>query len=317
MREVTRSCAVLICLLSMSSSVWPCLQPDGDHYTVASPVELGGLSSFEYVRVLSTTHKSQEYWQKNLASVQQFDKEHPIAGAGNNIAVALVHLGRTAEAIKLLERNEQKFSWKSYSTAANLGTAYELIGNNAKALRWIKEGMARKEDSHYGTEWLHVKILEAKIAIANDKKWLEKNTVLGIDWNTIGLDLSKVSVTGHDGKIYDAAAIQKALEYQLHERTEFVKPPEPIVGQLLVDLSKLVHVSISPEHGTPTTDSRCRDSDDADHIESKPSLRRRSVRGVPFACDPSHLETEEGQHQATFSLINRPWLTRPVGGTHA
>jgi len=45
----------------------------------------------------------------------------------------------------------------------DLGTAYELAGKNEPALRWIREGLRRNPNSHKGTEWLHVKILEAKI----------------------------------------------------------------------------------------------------------------------------------------------------------
>jgi tetratricopeptide (TPR) repeat protein len=50
-----------------------------------------------------------------------------------------------------------------YNTAANLGTAYELAGENEQALTWIKEGLKRNPNSHRGTEWLHVLILQAKL----------------------------------------------------------------------------------------------------------------------------------------------------------
>jgi hypothetical protein len=52
--------------------------------------------------------------------------------------------------------------------AANLGTALELLGNKEEALHWIREGIRRNPQSHEGTEWLHAKILEAKIAAQKD-----------------------------------------------------------------------------------------------------------------------------------------------------
>ena len=51
-----------------------------------------------------------------------------------------------------------------HETAANLGTALELAGHDAPALQWIRIGIRRNADEHYGSEWLHVRILEAKIA---------------------------------------------------------------------------------------------------------------------------------------------------------
>ena len=55
----------------------------------------------------------------------------------NDYAVALVFLGRHDEAISLLQSLEKETP-NHYSTAANLGTAYELSGNNELALQWSR-----------------------------------------------------------------------------------------------------------------------------------------------------------------------------------
>src|SRR5258708_6546637 len=47
----------------------------------------------------------------------------------NDYAVALIFLGRNEEAISLLQELEKEKSGE-YATAANLGTAYELSGQN-------------------------------------------------------------------------------------------------------------------------------------------------------------------------------------------
>src|SRR4051794_37270383 len=47
----------------------------------------------------------------------------------NDYAVALIFVGRTEEAIRLLEEVKKKWP-DNYATAANLGTAYELAGKN-------------------------------------------------------------------------------------------------------------------------------------------------------------------------------------------
>ncbi|MGD9563231.1 MAG: tetratricopeptide repeat protein [Pyrinomonadaceae bacterium] len=164
------------------------------------------------------------------------------------MAVVLIHLGRTKEALELLKKIEKKKPG-SYYVAANLGTAYELLGDNKKAYTWIAEGMKRNPDSHFGTEWLHLKILKAKQAIENDPQWMDKNSVLGIDWKLINGDLSRVQISDDRKVVHDAEAVRKAIEYQLHERTEFVKPTDPTVASLLYDLSHLVRHSRSEEHG--------------------------------------------------------------------
>ncbi len=82
-------------------------------------------------------------------------------------AEVLMRLSRAQEAVKFLEASEKKRPGR-YQTAANLGTAYELTGNLVQARRWIKEGIARDPSSHEGTEWLHLRILDARLALTQD-----------------------------------------------------------------------------------------------------------------------------------------------------
>jgi len=153
----------------------------------------------------------------------------------NNHAVALAHLGRVKEAIAILEEIERKDPGQ-YSTASNLGTSYELYGENEKALRWIKEGFRRDKEGHSGTEWLHVRILESKLKLEKDPSLAGTMSVLNIPWNQV-TDASQIAVTDHLGQNRSLKDIEHALVFQLHERLEFIKPPEPIVADLLADLS--------------------------------------------------------------------------------
>lgn len=128
-------------------------------------------------------------------------------------AVALIGVGRAPEAIRVLVALEAERP-KVYSTAANLGTAYELTGNLDAALTWISEGVERNPESHHGTEWLHVAILRAKKNLQVDARWLAKNSVLD------------------EADPHKPAEIVKAIEYQLGERTHFVKPEDAVVCDL-------------------------------------------------------------------------------------
>jgi len=124
-----------------------------------------------------------------------------------------------------------------YASAASLGTAYELSGDNQNALKWIKEGLKRNPDSHYGTEWLHVLILEAKINLEKDSDYYAEKSVLDMP-KRLPLDENEVFAT-YNGQNFNRFQVETALAYQLFERTVFVKPQDPVVADLLYSLSRI------------------------------------------------------------------------------
>jgi tetratricopeptide (TPR) repeat protein len=75
----------------------------------------------------------------------------------------------------------EKLHPNQYSIASNLGTAYELNGENEKALAWITKGIKRDVNSHYGTEWLHQYILELKIKLAENPNFLQTSRAIPIE----------------------------------------------------------------------------------------------------------------------------------------
>lgn len=235
--------------LAFSAFFFFTIQTDACLWIAGSPqvgerLKIDGLTADEFLKQF-VSHKDRNYWEKVKIDIEKDSKFYSTPDFQNNSAVALIHLGDIDNAIKLLEKRETEKPG-AYFTATNLGTAYELKGENQKALNWIKEGVKRNKDSHYGTEWLHIKILEAKLAIEKDSDWLKNNSVLGADFSDLNAD--KVSVTDQNGQKKLIVEIEEALIYQLHERLEFVKPPEPIVADLLFDLSKIFSVTRSPEH---------------------------------------------------------------------
>lgn len=146
-----------------------------------------------------------------------------------------IFTGNYAAAIEKLQALEASAPG-NYSTAANLGTAYELAGDNKNALHWITEGMKRNEDSHYGTEWLHKKILEAKIAMESDPEHLKKNPILPFSESPTQ---ERNFTFGYDGRSLHRDELLRALRYQLGERMLFVKPTDPVVADLLYSFATL------------------------------------------------------------------------------
>lgn len=193
--------------------------------------------------------------------------------ARSDHAALLVYRGRAQEAIDILESIEKQHPGE-YVVAANLGTAYELAGKNEDARRWILEGIRRNPDSHEGTEWLHVRILDAKIALAADPDWLLTHSVLGLDF---GDDpIPEKPERWPERQTFEST--YKALQYQLHERMGFVKPPDPIVGELLGEFASLVAIRETVEQALP-------------------------VFRLALAYEPVHDDTIRGRRDALLDLV--------------
>ncbi len=163
----------------------------------------------------------------SLDSLYKIDKSHETL---SDYGVILIYLGRFNEAIELYHKIERQRPGL-YPTAANIGTAFELVGQNDSAYYYIKKAIAIDPKSHEGSEWIHVKILEAKKNLALDANYLEHNSILALDF---GDDEKPV-----DPKTTDLYLLEQQLNFQLAERMTFVKPLDPIVGQLLFDLGNI------------------------------------------------------------------------------
>ena len=95
-----------------------------------------------------------------------------------------------------------------YSTASNIGTAYELIGENEKALQWIKRSLEIDPASHDNSEWIHVTILEAKI---NGESYRTTQHLLKTDFGRGKIPESKLNRE-------ELLGLRDALLYQLNEK---------------------------------------------------------------------------------------------------
>lgn len=145
-----------------------------------------------------------------------------------NYATSLVYLGDYDRAISIFKEIEEKQPNK-YELASNLGTAYELIGDNKNALKYIQKALQLNKDSHHGSEWIHVKILENKL----EKRTLEN--LLDIDFGNYKTPTSKY-------KKPELIEFINDVSYQLSERTQFVKPTDKIVGKLYFELGNALSI---------------------------------------------------------------------------
>jgi tetratricopeptide (TPR) repeat protein len=161
----------------------------------------------------------------------------------SDFAAALMHLGQAQEAIRILVELEKQHPGE-YEIAGNLGTAYELVGDLDQAIHWIEIGIERNPDSHGGSEWLHIKILEAKKQLADDPGWLSSHSVVDLEFGKN--DAPMMPAVFAEGRT--AEDVIGAIDHQLYERLQFVESPDPIVADLLITFGNLVALTRYVEH---------------------------------------------------------------------
>lgn len=132
----------------------------------------------------------------------------------NDQALTYMRLGRYDEAAAILEKLEKEKPGE-YNVIANLGTLYELKGENEKALQYIQKAVSINAQSHHGSEWIHIKILQAKLLHKNDDWWVTH-------------------------PVLDIPSVEKAPEliisdliYQLKERLPFTQAPDELMAAVL------------------------------------------------------------------------------------
>jgi tetratricopeptide (TPR) repeat protein len=245
-QALTVICSVAALLLALGAPVLACINVYG--------------TTLEGKTIETDRHEHMENplavkarWREKLKEIEASIKPDSRFEIRNDYAAALIYTGNYKKAIEILEDIE-KTNPGVYSTATNLGTAYELSGDNEKALEWIKKGIDRNPSSHDGSEWVHVKILEAKIQLTDDPQWLKKNSVLGFHFGSEIKPQFPAPVQGYPDKSYDSKQALYHVRRQLEERLQFVSAPDPIVADLFADLANAYALHHTLEMAVPLYD---------------------------------------------------------------
>ena len=145
----------------------------------------------------------------------------------SDIGVVLIIQKKYDEAIKIYNDIE-KIKPNRYSTASNLGTLYELIGDNVNALKWIEKSVKINPISHDSSEWIHVNILKAKV-----------NNLIFSSQNIINNDFGFESLPKTDLKQEALESLRYQIYFQLNERISFIKEKDKSIAVLLFDLANI------------------------------------------------------------------------------
>jgi tetratricopeptide (TPR) repeat protein len=145
----------------------------------------------------------------------------------SDYAAQLIYLGKYQKAKKIYEEIEI-LKPNLYTTASNLGTIYELLGKSDSALLWIKRSIELNPESHFGSEWIHLKILEYQINGSKE----DESSILGLDFGNANIPANP--------RNYDLREIRNHITHQLRERTRFVKPKNYTVGNIYFDYGNII-----------------------------------------------------------------------------
>lgn len=159
----------------------------------------------------------------------------------SDAAVLMVKTGTVFHALTIFQRLSLDHPGE-YTIAANLGTTYELVGENDSALKYIRKGMQLNPRSHAGSEWVHERILLAKLALRDDPDWLKTHSVLNLSNQMFREKLDWTLGTGRGISQIDTAL---AIKYQLKERIPFTAAPDLIMCSIVSDLAAILQL------GTP------------------------------------------------------------------
>jgi tetratricopeptide (TPR) repeat protein len=144
----------------------------------------------------------------------------------NDIAVQYIKLKKYDKAEKILDELYKK-NKNNYSIVVNLGTLYELQGKNRKALEFIQKAIKLNPDSHEGSEWFHLRVLEFKLKNNLTDKKINENILLL-------MNLKK-----------DALSVASDIDYQLKERIPFMPAPNVLIAKILQEYGDYLADSIS------------------------------------------------------------------------
>jgi len=227
---------LIIALLLLNAAIHPahaCMQLyrsllDG------TTIEGTGMSEIPQAHFDLDSHNTRKILKQKLhRAYELYSKTHALKDY-NDFGALLVYSGQYTRAQKIFQEIEAKKPGL-YATAANQGTVDELLGNNKEAYHWIKRGLEINPDSHHGSEWIHLKILEAKVHAKGNPDYYRTHNILGLDFGQDKIPVKKTKRDLHQTK--------KQLYYQLEERLTFIKPKNPIVAQLLFDAGNITAIT--------------------------------------------------------------------------
>jgi tetratricopeptide (TPR) repeat protein len=182
-----------------------------------------------------------EFKQKAiLKSIKTLERELSSGDANykniSDYGAYLLMAGYFTEGLDIFRALSKKYPGV-YEINANIAVAYELNGNIDSALYWEKAALQINPASHQHTEWIHLKILEARKKLQQDPDWCLKNNVTHI------LDSINKHYEFEQHEMNDGMFVFKDFLIQLNARFPFTYAEDKVMGKLMMELGDAYQVA--------------------------------------------------------------------------
>lgn len=148
-----------------------------------------------------------------------------------DLVIALLYLKDYSKALVYAQKLYAKFP-NEYNVVITYAATLELNGKLDYALQYINVAMKINPDSHRGSEWMHVKIIE-------DLLGFNKN-----DFSVVGLDFGNDSIPFLEGKSKtELWNLLVQCAFQISERKYFISRNDKAFGKLIFDYANLLQVN--------------------------------------------------------------------------
>jgi tetratricopeptide (TPR) repeat protein len=220
---------IALCVFLNTQSAFACLNHFGT-FPVKPLLDNAGYVVFSRNFSFSKTDSTLvQHFQLDSINVYTYEKL-------TNIGVLLTQFGRLDEALVIFKKLYQEHP-NDYKAVANLGTIYELVGQFSEAKALIEKALILNPNSHNGSEWFHVKVLAAKLALQADSNWLMTHKVMNLGRNKQSPRKSS--------EYNKSMALIRQIAHQLEERLPFTPTPNLLIANVLNELGDLCALEYS------------------------------------------------------------------------
>lgn len=192
----------------------------------------GRVHYLEHEFLFSTYYKQNEIEKLLKKLERKFNKGDYSYQNVSNYGVYLLMAGRSKEGLDLFRALSKKYPGL-YEICANTAVAYELNGNIDSAYLWQVKAMEINPQAHNNSEWIHLKILEARKHLLSDPGWCLDNNITGAV-DSINSYKEYFDQYGHENG--NTRLIFREFIDQLEDRFPFTYAEDKVMGKLMFEL---------------------------------------------------------------------------------
>lgn len=166
----------------------------------------------------------------------------------SDVAVHLARLGRIKESLNIL-RNIYYRHPEEFIILSNLTFLYELNGKIDSALFINEKSLDRFSKTYKGSNWVHMKILQAKLKMQMDSNWIYNHKVLNLQLKHAKKITKRTGDnTDVDEQFRENNSVISSIIYHIKERIPYTPAPDLLLSSVIAESAELMAQEFSMEH---------------------------------------------------------------------